>query len=185
MAAPMSVTAESLAPSRSTETETACFHCGLPVPPGASYAVVIDGHRRPMCCHGCEAVAEAIVAAGLTDFYHHRTTLSRRPEDLIPEALRGLELYDRPDLQKSFVRVDGEHTREAALILEGIVCAACVWLNDEVVWQDTGQSSWQLGEGYRRVRFRKGFNTILVRIENGPAHCIWSVVLCPPEVLGK
>ena len=63
--------------------------------------------------------------------------------------------------------------------------AACVWLNDEVVWQDTGQSSWQLGEGYRRVRFRKGFNTILVRIENGPAHCIWSVVLCPPEVLGK
>ncbi|MGB5064449.1 MAG: HAD-IC family P-type ATPase, partial [Candidatus Competibacter sp.] len=59
--------------------------------------------------------------------------LSRRPEDLTPESLRGLELYDRPDLQKSFVRADGEHTREAALILEGIVCAACVWLNERHV----------------------------------------------------
>ena len=152
MAAPMSVTAESLAPSRSTETETACFHCGLPVPPGASYAVVIDGHRRPMCCHGCEAVAEAIVAAGLTDFYHHRTTLSRRPEDLIPESLRGLELYDRPDLQKSFVRVDGEHTREAALILEGIVCAACVWLNERHVNALPGVLEFRVNYSTHRAR---------------------------------
>ena len=81
-----------------------------------------------MCCHGCKAVAEAIVAAGLTDFYRHRTAPSRRAEDLIPEPLRGLELYDRPDLQQSFVRTEGEHVREAALMLEGIVCAACVWL---------------------------------------------------------
>ena len=152
MAAPMSVTAESLAPSRSTETETACFHCGLPVPPGASYAVVIDGYRRPMCCHGCEAVAEAIVAAGLTDFYHHRTTLSRRPEDLIPESLRGLELYDRPDLQKSFVRVDGEHTREAALILEGIVCAACVWLNERHVNALPGVLEFRVNYSTHRAR---------------------------------
>jgi hypothetical protein len=63
--------------------------------------------------------------------------------------------------------------------------AASVWLNGEVIWQDTGQSAWQLGEGYRRVHFRKGFNDILVRIENGPSHCVWSVVLCPPEVLGN
>jgi Cu2+-exporting ATPase len=49
--------------------------------------------------------AEAIVAAGLTDFYRHRTAPSRRAEDLIPEQLRGLELYDRADLQKSFVRM--------------------------------------------------------------------------------
>lgn len=111
----------------------ACFHCGLPVPPSAHYYAVIDGERQPLCCHGCEAVAEAIVAAGLTDFYRHRTAPSLRAEDLIPEQLRGLELYDRPDLQKSFVRIESEHIREAALILEGIVCAACVWLSERHV----------------------------------------------------
>ncbi len=63
--------------------------------------------------------------------------------------------------------------------------ASSVWLNGQVVWQDVGQSAWKLGEGYRKVYFNKGYNDILVRIENGPAHCVWSVVLCPPEMLNK
>ncbi len=63
--------------------------------------------------------------------------------------------------------------------------ASSVWLNGQIVWQDVGQSSWQLGEGYRKVHFNQGFNDVLVRIENGPTHCVWSVVLCPPEMLGK
>ncbi len=63
--------------------------------------------------------------------------------------------------------------------------ASSVWLNGQIVWQDVGQSAWSLGEGYRKVHFRQGFNDILVRIENGPTHCVWSVVLCPPEMLGK
>ena len=54
-----------------------------------------------------------------------------------------------------------------------------------IVWQDEGQSSWHLGEGYRRVRFKKGYNDLLVRIENGPIHCVWSVRLCPPETVEK
>ncbi|QDU58350.1 hypothetical protein [Aeoliella mucimassa] len=61
--------------------------------------------------------------------------------------------------------------------------AARVLLNDQVIWQDDGLSPWQMGEGYRRVHFRKGYNNLLVRVENGPAHCVWSVLLCPPEVL--
>lgn len=63
--------------------------------------------------------------------------------------------------------------------------ASSVWLNGQLIWQDAGQSAWQLGEGYRKVHFKKGFNDILVRIENGPTHCVWSVVLCPPEMLTK
>jgi Cu2+-exporting ATPase len=107
-----------------------------------------------MCCHGCEAVAAAIVAAGLTDFYHHRTALSRRPEDLIPEQLRGLELYDRPDLQRSFVRAENEHVREAALILEGIVCAACVWLSERHVNALPGVLEFRVNYSTHRARVR-------------------------------
>lgn len=63
--------------------------------------------------------------------------------------------------------------------------AASLWLNDRIIWQDSGQSVWQLGEGYRKVHFRQGYNTLLVRIENGPTHCVWSVLLCPPEAMEK
>ncbi|MGF1530878.1 MAG: hypothetical protein ACFCU4_05915 [Puniceicoccaceae bacterium] len=60
---------------------------------------------------------------------------------------------------------------------------AKVWLNGDVIWTDVGQSSWNLNEGYRKVTFRKGFNTVLVRLENGPAYTAFSVLLTPPEAL--
>jgi len=150
----MSVTAQSLAAPVAGDSKVECFHCGLPAPSDARYAVVIEGQRRPMCCHGCQAVAEAIVAAGLTDFYRHRTARSQRAEDLIPEQLRGLELYDRADLQKSFVRVESEQVREAALILEGIVCAACVWLNEHHVNALPGVLEFRVNYSTHRARVR-------------------------------
>lgn len=141
-------------PASPSGSSVACFHCGLPIPAGTHYAAVIDGQRQPMCCHGCEAVAEAIIAAGLTDFYRHRTAPSRRAEDLIPEPLRGLKLYDRPDLQKSFVRAESKHIREAALILEGIVCAACVWLNERHVGRLPGVLEFRVNYSTHRARLR-------------------------------
>ena len=149
----MPVSTEALAGAGSA-AENACFHCGLPVPPGARYAVVIESRSQPMCCHGCAAVAEAIVAAGLTDFYHHRTAPARRAEDLIPGPLRGLELYDRPDLQKSFVRVESEHIRDAALMVEGIVCAACVWLNERHVSRLPGVLEFRVNYSTHRASVR-------------------------------
>jgi len=61
--------------------------------------------------------------------------------------------------------------------------AAKVWLNGQLIWQDDGLSPWRLDEGFRKVLFRQGFNTILLRIENGPITCTYSLLLCPPEVL--
>jgi hypothetical protein len=39
-------------------------------------------------------------------------------------------VYDLPEIQQSFVRVEDEHIRDAALMLENIVCAACVLLDE-------------------------------------------------------
>ena len=131
-----------------------CFHCGLPVPDGADYSVTIDGERRPMCCHGCQAVAQAIVDGGLTSFYAHRETPSRKPQDLIPEALQRLELYDQPALQRSFVQDDGASTKTASLILEGITCAACVWLNERHVNALPGVLDFSVNYSTHRARVR-------------------------------
>lgn len=50
----------------------ACFHCGLPVPSASTWSVKIDGVIQPMCCPGCEAVAQTIADNGLTDYYRTR-----------------------------------------------------------------------------------------------------------------
>lgn len=107
-----------------------CYHCGLPVPPGVQLAVEIGGAARPMCCRGCAAVARAIVSGGLADYYKYRTDTAPTGRELVPEFLRQAQVYDHPEIQKSFVQTTDAHVREAALILEGITCAACVWLNE-------------------------------------------------------
>ena len=131
-----------------------CFHCGLPVPAGFDYRVEILGAPRPMCCHGCQAVAQAIVAGGLERFYEHRTAVSQRPEDLVPEQLRRLDLYDQPRLQEGFVEVDERHLKTASLILEGITCAACVWLSERHVRSLPGVVEFHVNYSTHRARVR-------------------------------
>ena len=60
---------------------------------------------------------------------------------------------------------------------------AKVWLNGLVIWQDSGLSPWRLDEGFRNVIFKQGFNTILLRIDNGPITCTYSLMLCPPDAI--
>ena len=71
--------------------DQACFHCGQPVPPGSDYPVEIDGAARPMCCRGCQAVAQAIVDGGLEDYYRHRTESAPTGRELVPEMLKELQ----------------------------------------------------------------------------------------------
>ncbi|MEZ5537913.1 MAG: heavy metal translocating P-type ATPase [Thiolinea sp.] len=134
-------------------SQHSCFHCGLPVPPGAHYEVVIEDQSRDMCCTGCQAVAQAIVDNGLLDFYRFRTEVSSRPEDLVPEQLRELQVYDSDELQRSFVRGEGS-IREASLILEGIVCAACVWLNERHVKQLPGVIDFRVNYSTHRASLK-------------------------------
>ena len=107
-----------------------CFHCGLPLNRGINIKVEIEGEPRDMCCHGCAAVASAIIAGGHAGYYRHRTEHAPGARELVPDILRQASIYDNPEVQKSFVRRLQGEAREADLILEGIVCAACVWLNE-------------------------------------------------------
>jgi len=106
---------------------TPCYHCALPVPAGSRFTAVVLGETRELCCPGCQAVAEAIVAGGLESYYSHRSEASANPETLPVQLVDELALYDRPDVQAPFVRHEGELS-ETTLLMEGISCAACGWL---------------------------------------------------------
>ncbi|MBI3094012.1 MAG: heavy metal translocating P-type ATPase [Rhodocyclales bacterium] len=135
-----------------------CYHCGLPIPAGVDFTVEIGGQRREMCCAGCQAVAQAIVDNGLADYYRHRDAMPESPREALPQVLAEFGLFDHPDVQKNFVRraegAAGEHEQEAALILEGITCAACVWLNESHVRRQPGVTAVDINYTTRRARVR-------------------------------
>jgi P-type Cu2+ transporter len=108
-----------------------CFHCALPVPDPDRYRVKVDGKWRPVCCPGCEAVAAAILGYGLQGYYEQRTSAA-------PTAEAGGEsedfgIYDDPEVQRGFVHAGAGGECDAALMLEGMRCTACVWLNESVL----------------------------------------------------
>jgi P-type Cu2+ transporter len=131
----------------------ACFHCGQPVPHGADYPIQFPKRTEVACCRGCQAVAQIIIDSGQGAYYEHRTALPATPADAQSE-LGKLGLYDLPEIQQSFVRVEPENIREAALILENIVCAACVWLNERHLAQLPGVVSVDINYATRRARVR-------------------------------
>ena len=132
----------------------ACYHCGLPIPAGFDAVVSISGVPRAMCCEGCRAVAAAIAANGLEAYYTNRDALPESPREARPDILDSLALYDQAEFQKSFVRALGAHEQEAALVLEGITCAACVWLNEQHVASLPGVLAVEVNYTTRRARVR-------------------------------
>lgn len=135
-----------------------CYHCGSDVPPETHYFTRIQGDDRRMCCPGCQAVAETIVAGGLDNFYQHRGDETSPTGDIsrLEELTRELALYDRPEVQKTFVRGLGSEELDATLVIEGISCAACIWLLEHHVSSQPGV-----------VRFS-------VNLTNHRAHLVWN-----------
>jgi Cu2+-exporting ATPase len=131
----------------------ACHHCGEPVDQPGRWTVRIDGAAREMCCAGCQAVASAIVEAGLHDYYRTRSAPAAGAA-LVPPQLQALRVYDEAEVQSRFVR-QREDEREATLMIDGLRCGACVWL---------------LEQGLRR---RPGVTAASVNLATGRATLRW------------
>src|SRR5574343_1090088 len=134
--------------------EASCYHCGQSVPADIDLSVSIGGESRTMCCPGCQAVAQSIVDNGLEDYYRSRDAMPESQREAKPAILDQLALFDHLEFQKSFVRELGENEREASLLLEGITCAACIWLNEQHVGRLPGVTAVDINYATRRARVR-------------------------------
>ena len=116
-----------------------CFHCGLPAAAHNGLDVTIDGIARTMCCPGCAAVAEAIVDSGMTDYYQTRNSFAEQPAALAPAQLALCDLDGGTDL---------------TLAVEGIRCAACVWLIERTAARVAGVEAAAMNVSTGRLRVR-------------------------------
>lgn len=101
-----------------------CFHCGEPLPAGTPVFATVSGVEQPMCCRGCQAVAQLIADASLEEFYRFRDAPGPRPDELEDSWT----VYDREQLRSTFVVSLPGGLDEASILVEGLRCAACSWL---------------------------------------------------------
>lgn len=124
------------------------------MPGDVDLSVKIAAVPRAMCCIGCQAVAKSIVDNGLEDYYRSRDALPESPREAKPAILEQLALFDHAEFQKNFVKELGDHEREASLLLEGITCSACIWLNEQHVGKLPGVTAVDINYTSRRARVR-------------------------------
>ncbi|MCF6339072.1 MAG: heavy metal translocating P-type ATPase [Gammaproteobacteria bacterium] len=124
-----------------------CFHCSLPLPEKLTFETTVNGSTRQFCCPACQAVCRAIYDAGLDGFYHRIPQGSLAPP---AETAKDLALYDLDEVQAEFVTDLGVQ-REIHLLVEGIHCAACVWLIERSLSQMPGILNAQVNLSGRRL----------------------------------
>ncbi|STQ90959.1 heavy metal translocating P-type ATPase [Iodobacter fluviatilis] len=135
-------------------SRTDCFHCGETLSPNESFPIIYRQTEQPTCCAGCQAVANTIIQSGLDSYYTQRDKPADRVKPLPDELLAQLKLFDDVSLQTSFVLNIDADVREAALILEGISCAACIWLNERHLQALPGVLSASINYSNHRARVR-------------------------------
>jgi len=137
--------------SDDAQTVSNCFHCGLPVSAGNDITAAINDQQQHFCCLGCQSVCKAIHNAGLEGFYQ------RTPEGQLlsppPEPPSDLTLYDLDEVQAEFVGELADQ-RDIHLLVEGIHCAACVWLIERSLTPMKGVLSANVNLSGRRLHLR-------------------------------
>ncbi|MCA9238824.1 MAG: heavy metal translocating P-type ATPase, partial [Planctomycetales bacterium] len=100
-----------------------CAHCGLPVPKG----LIDPTAAHQFCCNGCRTVYEMIHANGLERFYRLRDAADSQPAKALTQS-QDYQAFDDPAFLERQTRPTSGGLRAVELRLEGVHCAACLWL---------------------------------------------------------
>ncbi len=95
-----------------------------------------DGDKELFfCCKGCQGVYHLLKDEGLDSFYGKLGSKTLEPpKHLMDDSSR----FDYKGFHKRYVTDRGDGYKEISLIIEGIHCAACVWLNEKILTRADG-----------------------------------------------
>jgi P-type Cu2+ transporter len=136
-----------------------CDHCLLQFPERDAVYDEVNSVTKVFCCHGCQGVYLLINSEGLDDFYRRRREWTPGPASAAMFDLAAFTPNIRP--MGSELETD--------IVLGGIRCASCVWLNERILMKTAGVTFARVNYATHRARIRwnpekTGIQAILSRI---------------------
>ncbi len=108
-----------------------CSHCHLEF----SVEVMIIDNTHYFCCKGCQGVFHLLSEEGLDSFYDKAgDTKLCAPSTQYEDSSN----FNAPAFYDKFVRVNKDGTSSVSLIIGGIHCSACIWLNEKALHKMDG-----------------------------------------------
>lgn len=108
-----------------------CDHCRLEF----SDDVMIHENEHRFCCKGCQGIFHLLKDEGLESFYTRIGDTHLSPP---VEVFESSSNFDSSVFYDQFVTLNKEGLCEVSLVIEGIHCAACVWLNEKALHKMDG-----------------------------------------------
>ncbi len=103
-----------------------CDHCRLEF----TQDVMIEDDGHYFCCNGCRGVFYLLSDQGLDSFYKKLGSKKLAPPQ---EQYGDSNNFNAAAFYEHFVTVNKDGFSEVSLIIEGIYCSACVWLNEKAL----------------------------------------------------
>ena len=103
-----------------------CTHCNLDF----DEEVMIKDEEHFFCCTGCQGVFHLLSDSGLDGFYDK---LGTQKLSAPTHSFEDSSSFDTSSFYEQFVRKNDDGFEEVSLIIEGIHCSACVWLNEKAL----------------------------------------------------
>ncbi len=105
-----------------------CSHCGTPVP-GEEMR---PGDELQFCCNGCRHVYGFLHSEGLGQNYYRLRRADSREN--VPATVSGRRFtdFDNDLFEQKHVEIRPNGNKRIRLFLEGVHCAACVWLVEKI-----------------------------------------------------
>lgn len=108
-----------------------CSHCHLEF----NKSVMIEDGENYFCCNGCQGVFHLLSDQGLESFYKKAGDVKLTPPT---KQYEDSSNFNAPAFYDRFVKTNKEGFNEVSLIIEGIHCSACVWLNEKALHKMEG-----------------------------------------------
>lgn len=121
-------------------TDSVCYHCLSPIADGKAIYGTINAGEEAFCCRGCLGVAQWVNEAGLDQYYQVRTGAPKADNTRLAQY----QQFDLPEIYQKYTHQRDNTTTAIDIGVEGIHCAACMWLIEKSVMQKDGVS---LAEG--------------------------------------
>ncbi len=103
-----------------------CSHCHLEF----DSAVMIKDGEHYFCCNGCQGVFNLLSDEGLDGFYDKSADVTLTPPS---QQYEDSSNFNAPAFYDKFVKKDEDGFHQVSLIIDGIHCSACVWLNEKAL----------------------------------------------------
>lgn len=96
--------------------------------------MIQDGEHY-FCCNGCQGVFHLLSDSGLDGFYQKSAGVQLTPPT---QQYEDSSNFNSPAFYDKFVTKNKDAFSEVSLIIEGIHCSACVWLNEKALHKMDG-----------------------------------------------